>query len=78
MGVKQMMRRLRCGVPWNCRERKKSTDRGWNREEVLTSVEGVVVLQGIPCRGCLEEVIRGGTILWWWKIITWLQVGEEE
>jgi hypothetical protein len=46
MGVKQMMRRLRCGVSWNCRERKKSTDRGWNGEEVLTSVEGVVVLRG--------------------------------
>jgi hypothetical protein len=46
MGVKQMMRRLRCGVPWNCRERKKGTDRGWNREEVLMSVEGVVVLRG--------------------------------
>jgi hypothetical protein len=45
MGVKQM-RRLRCSVEWNCREQNKSTDRGWNREEVLTSVEGVVVLRG--------------------------------
>jgi hypothetical protein len=46
MRVKQMMRRLRCGVPWNYRERKKSTDKGCNGEEVLTSVEGVVVLRG--------------------------------
>jgi hypothetical protein len=31
MGVKKMRRRLRCGVPWNSRERDKSTDRGWEQ-----------------------------------------------
>jgi hypothetical protein len=43
------------------------------------SVEGVVVRGGwIPSRGCLEELVCGGTLLWWWKTITWLQVGEVE
>src|SRR6185312_14464905 len=34
------MRRLRCSMPWIYRERKQSSDGGWNREEVHTSVEG--------------------------------------
>jgi hypothetical protein len=42
IAVKKMMSRLRCSAPWNYRERNKSTDRGWNKETVLTSVEGVV------------------------------------
>jgi hypothetical protein len=43
------------------------------------SMEGVVVPRGrILCKRCCEEVVREGIFLWWWKTITWLQVGEEE
>jgi hypothetical protein len=53
--------------------------RGWNREVVNMSMEGVVVPLGrILCKGCCEEVVREGILLWWWKTITWLQMGEEE
>jgi hypothetical protein len=42
-------------------------------------VERVVVLvQGILFRGCLKELVYGRRLLWWWKTIYWMQVGEEE
>jgi hypothetical protein len=60
-----------------------STNRGYNREEVTTSVEGVVVLVvvfrvRILFRGCLEEQDHRGRLLWWWRTITWQPVGGEE
>ena len=60
------------------RERKQSSDGGWNREEVHTSVEGVVVRRGgMLCRGCFEGPLRRGRVLWW-RTITWQLVKEEE
>jgi hypothetical protein len=41
-----MMRRLRSRMQLTCREQKQSSDRGWKGEEVLMSVEGVVVRRG--------------------------------
>jgi hypothetical protein len=77
--MQKMMRRLNCSVPSTYRELKNCTVRGWNREVVHMSMEGVVVPRGrILCKGCCEEVVREGILLWWWKTITWLQVGEEE
>jgi len=52
--------------------------RGWNREEVYTSMEGIVVRRGgILCRGCCVGQLRRGRVLRW-RIITWHPVGEEE
>ena len=52
--------------------------RGWNREEVHMSVEGVVVRRGgMLCGGCFEGPLRRGRDLWW-RTITWQLVGEEE
>ena len=52
--------------------------RGWNREEVHMSVEGVVVRRGgMLCRECFESPLRRGRVLWW-RTITWQLVGEEE
>jgi hypothetical protein len=77
--MQKMRRRLNCSVPSTYRELKNCTIRGWNREVVHMSMEGVVVPRGrILCKGCCEEVVREGILLWWWKTITWLQVGEEE
>jgi hypothetical protein len=41
--LENMMRRLRSRMQLTCREQKQSSDRGWKGEEVLMSVEGVVV-----------------------------------
>src|SRR6185437_6174189 len=61
--VMKKMRRLMCSVPWIYRERKQSSDGGWNREEVHMSVEGVVVRQGgMLCRGCFESF---ASMEWW-------------
>ena len=57
---------------------EQSSDRGWNREEVHMSVEGVVVRrEGMLCRGCFEGPLGRGRVLWW-RTITWQPVGEEE
>jgi hypothetical protein len=44
--LKDMMRRLKSRMQLTCREQKQSSDRGWKGEEVLMSVEGVVVRRG--------------------------------
>ena len=54
--MKKKMRRLSCSVPWTYREWKQSTDGGWNREEVHTSMEGVVVQRG---ESYAEDVSKG-------------------
>jgi hypothetical protein len=41
-----MMRRLRSRMQLTYRQQKQSFDRGWKGEEVLMSVEGVVVWWG--------------------------------
>ena len=57
---------------------EQSSDRGWNREEVHLSVEGVVVRrEGMLCRGCFEGPLGRGRVLWS-STITWQLVGEEE
>jgi hypothetical protein len=38
-----MMRRLKSRMQLTCQEQKQSFERGWKGEEVLMSVEGVVV-----------------------------------
>jgi hypothetical protein len=44
--LEDMMRRLRSRMQLTCREQKQSSDRGLKGEEVLMSVEGVVVRRG--------------------------------
>jgi hypothetical protein len=44
--LEDMMRRLRYRMQLTCREQKKSSDSGLKGEEVLMSVEGVVVRRG--------------------------------
>jgi hypothetical protein len=44
--LEDMMRRLKSRMQLTCREQKQSSDRGWKGEEVLMSVEGVVVRRG--------------------------------
>jgi hypothetical protein len=59
------------------------TSRGCNREEVITTVEGVVVvvvvrMERILLRGCLEEQDHRGRLQWRWRTIMWQRVGGEE
>jgi hypothetical protein len=44
--LEDMMRRLRSRMQLTCREQKQSSNRGLKGEEVLVSVEGVVVRRG--------------------------------
>jgi hypothetical protein len=44
--LEDMMKRLRSRMQLTCQEQKQSSNKGWKGEEVLMSVDGVVVRRG--------------------------------